>query len=59
LAAGWSARSSGALVVGHPLRDFELAAVPQVLRDAGSAEGMLLIFGLDAGVEGAVGPIMR
>ena len=40
----------GALVVCHLLRDFELAAASQILRDAGCAEVVKADFRLDLGV---------
>jgi hypothetical protein len=42
-----------ALMVGHLLRDFELAAVAQVFGDAGGAEGVIADPGQDAGAAGA------
>src|SRR5271167_545228 len=47
------AGGAGAFVVGHLLRDFQLAAVPKVLGNAGSAEGMAADRGRDAGGERA------
>src|SRR5437899_8625136 len=44
------AGGAGALVVGHLLRDLELAAIAQVLDDAGGAEGVAPDLRLDAGV---------
>jgi hypothetical protein len=43
------AGGAGALMVRHLLRDFELAAVPQILRDAGRAEGVATDLCPDAG----------
>ena len=40
---------AGALMVRHLLRDFKLAAVPQVFCDAGRAEGVAPDLRLDAG----------
>lgn len=40
---------SGALIVGHLLPDFELAAIAQILRDAGRAEGVTTDLCRDAG----------
>ena len=40
----------GALVIGHLLGDFELAAVAQIFRDASRAEGVATDLRLDAGV---------
>jgi len=37
-------------VIGHLLRDFELAAVAQIFRDAGRAERVATDLRLDAGV---------
>ena len=58
VAAIVKAGGAGALVVGHLLRDFELAAVPQTLRHAGRAEGVATDLCLDAGV-GRARRIMR
>ena len=44
---------AGGFVVGHLLRHFEFAPVPQILRDAGGAEAVAAYFRLDARVEGA------
>ena len=40
-------------MVGHLLCNFQLAAIPQVLRDAGGAEGVAADLGLDAGLLGS------
>lgn len=48
-----------ALVVGHLLRHFELAAVAQVFRDASGAETVAADFRLDAGAPTARRRIMR
>ena len=50
--AGHKARRAGALMVGHLLRDFQLAAIAQVLRDAGGAENVAANFCLNAGLLG-------
>jgi hypothetical protein len=42
-------RRAGALMVGHLLRDFQLAAVAQVLGDAGRAERVTADLRRDAG----------
>jgi hypothetical protein len=44
------AGGAGGFVAGHLLRDFELAAVAQILRDPGRAEGVATRLGGDAGV---------
>jgi len=50
VAAIVEARGAGALVVRHLLRHFKLAAVAQILRDAGGAEDVATDLGCDAGV---------
>ena len=52
VAAVVEAGCTGRLVIGHLLRHFELAAVPQVLRDPGRAKAVTADFGAHASIFG-------